>query len=343
MNDHNGLLLLAGSAGLRLAARVSQHLEKRLGRCFVEHFPDGEINVRIDEPVRGRDVLILQPTSPPVCENLFELLAFIDTCRRSAARSITAIIPYFGYARSDKRHAKREPILGSMVAELLETVGVTHLLTVDLHAPQIEGFFHIPVDALSALPSLSAALKSVVPHDSIIVSPDAGRFKAATQMARWLQARVVVLHKQRESAAAAYTVKVVGDVQNQSCVIVDDIISTGATVASGVEALLAAGARPELYVAATHGVFTNGAKSRLQHPAIKKIFVTDSIAYPNADWPQLVQISIGRLISSAIHRLQDNQTMAELYTYPPGVVDTLAKSVNCGGEVATGSPASPPI
>lgn len=337
MNNHHGLLLLAGTSGARLAARVSQHLEQGVGRCFVEHFPDAEINVRIDEPVRGRDVFLIQPTSPPVSENLFELLAFVDACRRSAARSITAVVPYFGYARSDKRHGKREPVLGSMIAELLEAVGVTHLLTLDLHAPQIEGFFHIPVDTLTALPLLAAAVKAVAPRGAVVVSPDEGRFKAATQVARWLRTRVVVLHKQRESGASAHVVKVVGDVKDEACIIIDDIISTGATIAAGVEALVAAGARPEIFVAATHGVFANGVQQRLQHPTIKKVFVTDSVPFAGADWPQLVHLSVGRLISSAIHRLCDNQTMAELYTFPPGVIDTLAARSVTVPVVATAS------
>src|SRR5689334_18369071 len=146
MNSSNDKVIFHGSAGGHLAGRMAQLLEQPLGRSFVERFPDGEINVQLDEPVRGRDVIVVQSTSPPVSDNLFELLAFADACRRSAARSVTAVVPYFGYARSDKRHGRREPIMGSMLAELLQTVGVNHVVTVDLHAPQIEGFFRIPVD-----------------------------------------------------------------------------------------------------------------------------------------------------------------------------------------------------
>lgn len=312
------MILFHGSAGANLAANVASVLGHSLGLSFVEHFPDGEINVRLDEPVRGRDVFIIQPTSPPVSENLFELLAFADACRRSAANSITAVVPYFGYARSDKRHGRREPIMASMVADLLQKVGIKHLLTFDLHASQIEGFFRIPVDSLSALPVLATAVKIDLPKDVVTVSPDEGRVKAAAEFARWLNTRVAVLHKQRESGGAANVVRVVGDVRGQACLIIDDIISTGGTIAEAASALLRAGARPEFYVAATHGVLTNGARERLCHPAIRKVFITDSIPRNHVSWPELKIVSLAPLLASAIHRLHANESMADLYTHVVG-------------------------
>lgn len=287
MNAHNHSVLFGGNASTLFATRIAQLLEQPLGRSFVEHFPDGEMNVRLDEPVRGRDVFVIQSTCPPVTENLFELLAFTDACRRSSARSVTAVMPYFGYARSDKRHGKREPIMASMVAELMQAAGISHVLTLDLHAPQIEGFFHIPVDSLSAVPTLVAAVQSELPESTVIVSPDEGRVKTATEFARCLRRRVVVLHKHRESGTATSVVNVVGDVQGQACLIIDDIISTGGTIAESVKALGRAGARPEIFVAATHGVLANGSRERLSDPAIRKIFVSDSVPAHDASWATL--------------------------------------------------------
>jgi ribose-phosphate pyrophosphokinase len=268
-------------------------------------------------------VFVIQSTGPPVNDNLFELLAFADACRRSAARSITAVVPYFGYARSDKRHGRREPIMASLVAELMQSAGITHLLTVDLHASQIEGFFRIPVDSLAALPALASVVKGRLPENVAVVSPDEGRVKMAAEFARWLKTRVAVLHKQRESGTAASITRVVGEVQGQACLIIDDIIATGGTIAEAVGALLRAGARPEIYVAATHGVLTNGSRERLRHPAIRQVFVTDSVPLDHAPWPELKVVSLAPLFAAAIRRLEANESMAELYTRavgpPPGV------------------------
>ena len=318
MNEINGTILFHGSAGAPLATRMGQILEHSPGRSLVERFPDGEINVRLDEPVRGRDVIVVQSTSPPVTENLFELLAFADACRRSAARSVTAVVPYFGYSRSDKRHGHREPVMASMTAGLIESVGIAHLLTVDLHAPQIEGFFRIPVDNLTALPVLATAVRMHVPPDVVVVSPDEGRVKAATDFARWLNTRVAVLHKQREGGRTSSVVRVVGDVQGQACLIIDDIICTGSTIAEGVNALLRAGARPEIYVAATHGILTNGSQERLRHPAVRQVFITDSVPSGHAAWPELKVVTIAPLLAAAVRRLHTHESMADLYTRPVG-------------------------
>ncbi len=181
---------------------MATHLGIRLGASAVERFPDSEVAVRLLEPVRRKEVFILQPTSPPVDEHLVELLAFADAVRRSAAERVTAVIPYFGYARADKRHARREPITARMVGDILQAVGIEHVITVDLHAPQIEGFFRIPVDSLTAVPVLSDAIRSRVPAEhAMVVAPDAGRVRMATQYAERLDVPMVVLHKRRESGS----------------------------------------------------------------------------------------------------------------------------------------------
>lgn len=312
------MVLFGGSASQKLATSIASILEQPLGRSFVEHFPDGEINVRLNEPVRGRSVFIVQSTCPPVSENVFELLAFADACRRSAAASVTAVIPYSGYARSDKRHGRREPILASMIAELMQAAGISHVVTVDLHAAQIEGFFRIPVDNLSVLPLFVAALESRIPPGTPVVSPDEGRFKTATEFARRLRTRVVVLHKQRESGTATSVLKVVGDVHGQVCLIIDDMIATGGTITEGVNALLCAGAKPEMYVAATHGLFVNHARERLKHPAIREILITDSVPFEAAGWREVQVVSLAPLLAAAIRRLHENESMADLYARSVG-------------------------
>jgi len=305
--------LLAGSAMPEFAAAVARDLGVRLAECAVERFPDGETWVGLDEPVRGRDVFLIQSTSPPVNESLVELLAFADACRRAAASRVTAVIPYFGYSRQDKRHSRREPITASMVALVLQAVGIDHVITVDLHTPQIEGFFHIPVDSLTAVPALSSALSDRLPEGIVVVSPDAGRVKMATEYAQRLGAPVAVLHKRRESGTETRVTHLVGDVRGHNCLIIDDMISTGGTIAESIDALLQAGAGPEITIAATHGVFVEGCRDKLSHKAVRGVFVTDTISVPATGWPQLQVVTVAPLIASAIRRFGSNTSVREFY------------------------------
>jgi ribose-phosphate pyrophosphokinase len=256
-------VLLAGTANPTLAAAVADILGVRLGGCRIARFPDGEISPQLLEPVRHKTVFLLQSTSPPVNDHLIELLALADACRRAAATRITAIIPYFGYARADKRHGRREPITARMVADLLHAVGVSHVVTVDLHTPQIEGFFLTPVDSLTAVPTLCGALQSRLPTGTVVVSPDAGRVRMATEYAHRLGTSVIVLHKRRESGTETAVTHLVGEVRDRSCLIIDDMIATGGTLLESIHAVRAAGARPEVFVAATHGLFLCGALENL--------------------------------------------------------------------------------
>ena len=293
------IVLFAGTANPSLAASVAAVLGVQLGACTVERFPDGELSVWLDDSVRRRDVFLVQPTGPPVNEHLVELLAFTDACRRAAAARFTAVVPYFGYARSDKRHGRRGPITASLVARLMETAGVDHIVTLDLHAAQIEGFFHIPVDELTAVPTLCDALQGGLSPETVVVSPDTGRVKMASEYAHRLGSSVAVLHKRRVSGTETEVTHVVGDVSGRPCLIVDDMIATGGTIATGVAALLAAGARPEITVAATHGLFIGDAAANLSHPAIREVVVTDSLASTRS-WPRLRIASIASLLASAI-------------------------------------------
>jgi ribose-phosphate pyrophosphokinase len=304
--------IFAGTANPQLAAAISQQLGVRLGMSTVERFPDGEITVQLLEPVRRREVFIVQPTSPPVNEYLIELLAFADTCRRAAASRITAIVPYFGYARADKRQGRREPITASMVANLLQAAGIDHIVMVDPHASQIEGFFRIAVDSLTAVPTLFQVLRHQLLPGTVVVSPDAGRVKMATRYAHLLGASVAVLHKQRESSTETEVTHLVGDVRDRPCLIIDDMISTGGTMATSIEALLQAGARPHITIAATHGLFLDGAYDKLTHEAVAEVFVTDTAPVVDKTWPQLRVISIAPLIAATIERFMIDGSISDL-------------------------------
>jgi ribose-phosphate pyrophosphokinase len=305
--------IFAGSANPGLATEVARTLGVRIGACAVDRFPDGEVAVELLEAVRRRDVFLVQPTSPPVNDHLVELLALADACRRAAASRVTAVVPYFAYARADKRHERREPITARVVADLLQAVGVAQVVTVDLHMPQIEGFFHAPVDSLTAVPTLCRALRDRLPPDVVIVSPDVGRMGMATHYAQCLGVPIVVLHKHRVSGAETAVTAVVGTVADRACLIVDDMISTGGTLATSIAALLGAGARPEIVVAATHGLLLPGARERLDHPAVREIVVTDTVEVCDKDWPRLHVVSVAPLIAGALQRFLADGSLGDLY------------------------------
>jgi ribose-phosphate pyrophosphokinase len=295
--------VFCGNANPTLAAAVARATGLALGDAAVERFPDGEVSVEIRETVRDKDVFIIQSTAPPVNDHLMELLAIVDACRRASAARIFAVIPYFGYARSDKRHGRHQPVAARLVADLLQTAGTDHVMTIDLHAPQIEGFFRIPVDGLTAVPILCEALKRRLPAGTVVVSPDAGRLRMATEYAQNLNTSVVLLHKTRETGADAHVTHLVGDVRGRSCLVVDDMISTGGTIAEAVDKLVDMGARPGIVVAATHGVLLGGARERLTAEPIGDIFVTDSIEQRTEAWPHLQVVSVAPLLADAIQRV----------------------------------------
>lgn len=295
-------IVFSGTANRPLAERVAGELGRPLGACSVEHFSDGEVFIRLNESVRGREVFIVQPTSPPVNEHLVELLAFADACRRSSAARVTAVVPYFGYSRSDKRQGERVAVAASMVADLLQTVGVDHVVTVDVHAAQVEGFFRVPFDNLSATALLAHSLRTRLPEGAVVVSPDAGRVTAASEFADCLGAEVVVLQKRRTSGTETEVTHIVGDVRGRACLIIDDMISTGGTIAKSVEALERAGARPEFVVAATHGLFVGEARRKLSGGGIREIVVTDTVAVDAAGWPGLSVVSVAPLVAAAVRK-----------------------------------------
>ena len=295
--------LFAGTANPQLARAVQHELGIDLGKCEIERFPDGEISVKLTESVREKKVFLLQPVSPPVDNNLMELLAFADACRRSSASQIIAIAPYLGYARSDKRQGQRQAIMASLTANLIEAAGISHLITFDLHAPQIEGFFHIPVDNLTAVNVLQSALKDCLPPETVLVSPDPGRIPMAMKLARKLNIGMAVLHKQRHNGMETNVTHVIGDVKDKPCLLIDDMISTGGTIATSIDALLKANARGKIFIAATHGLLIENARDNLNHHSIEGIFVTDTVAIEQSSPLQVKLVSVAPLIVHAIKKM----------------------------------------
>lgn len=307
-------IVFSGTANPELAAAVASEAGIRLGTCQVERFPDGESSVRLLESVRRKEVYVVQPTCPPVNDHLVELLAFADSCRRSAAARVTAIVPYFGYSRSDKRHGRREPIAASMVASILQVVGIDHVITIDLHTTQIEGFFHIPVDTLTAVPTLCSSFAETLPEGTVVVSPDAGRVTLATSYAGCLGLPMAVLHKRREDGTETHVTHLVGEVEGRTCLLIDDIISTGGTLVESIDALREAGGR-DFIVAATHGLLLGRAKDRLREAGVRQVIVTNSVPVEQDD---LVQVtSVAPLLASALHRIWRDGSLQPLHSTRP--------------------------
>jgi len=312
-----GATLITGSASRSIANLVERDLGRRFAAATIERFPDGEVSVRLEEPVRGEEVILLAATAPPVNDHLVELLALADACRRADAVRIVAVVPYFGYARSDRRDGRRTPIMASLVAELAERAGIDHVVTVDVHTPALEGFFRIPVDNLTAIPALASALAERLTNaagNAVIVAPDLGALRLANRYASKLEVPVAVCHKRRLGGAEVSVSRITGDVTGRRCIVIDDMISTGGTVVESVRALNEAGARPEHIVAATHAVLVPGALDKISTGGVRELLVTDSIE-PRGDPTARLQptiISIAPLLATAIRRLLDGGSLQEL-------------------------------
>jgi ribose-phosphate pyrophosphokinase len=295
-------VIVSGSANRGLAMLIAQSLDIEIGRCSVKRFPDTEVNIQLDDPVREREVFIVQPSCPPVDQNVMEVFAIADACRRAGAAGISWIAPYFGYARSDRRQGRRSAIMGRLLADFAERAGIKHVITVDLHSRQVEGFFHVPVENLTAAPVIAEALQAHLEASAVIVSPDMGRVKMASAYASRIGCAVAVLHKERLDGGKTAVNKVVGDVRGKACVIIDDMISTGATINTAVEALIRAGAAEHFLVAASHAVFTAEARQNLSHPSIRKIIVTNSIPVSADVWPEVKVVSVASILAETIRR-----------------------------------------
>jgi ribose-phosphate pyrophosphokinase len=305
-------VVLGGTANPALAEAIAGHLRVPVGRSRIERFPDGETAIEIEESVRDRHVFIVQPTSPPVNEHLMELAALADGCRRAAAERVTAVVPYFGYARADRRKGRRVPIMARAAADLLEACGIDHLVTLDLHSPQVEGFFRVPVENLTAVPVLVQALRERVRAETVIVSPDFGAVERASTFADRLGCAVAVLPKRRLSGSAVEVGMPIGEVAGRHCLILDDMISTGGTILKGLDALQKAGALPGVTVAATHGVFAEGALERLRAAGVADLLVTDSVA-PAPREEGVHRVSIAPVLGAALERIATGESLGDLF------------------------------
>ncbi len=311
--ERDQLIVLSGNANRALSQRIAHELDVQLGQVEVKPFADGETCVTIQDNVRGHDVFIIQPTCPPVNHNLMELLILIDACRRSSARRITAVVPYYGYARQDRKTRGREPISAKLVANLLTTAGARRVLTMDLHAGQIQGFFDIPVDNLEAVPVLAHYISQKRLANPVVVSPDLGGVTRARDLAERLQAGIAVVDKRRPAPDQLEVMNVIGEVKGKDAIIIDDIMNTGGTIAKAAQALVDRGASSVL-AAATHGLFAGDAARRLADSPLSELMVTDTIPI-SAELPglPLTVLSVAPLLGEAISCINRDQSVSHLF------------------------------
>jgi ribose-phosphate pyrophosphokinase len=296
-------LLFSGRANPVLAREIGQILGMKLGRCNIESFPDGEIHVEVLEDLMGCDVYLIQSTCPPVAENLLELLLLSDAARRSGAAHITGIIPYFGYARQDRRSAHGEPVGGRVVADIL-CMGLDRIITVDLHKPTLEGFFSVPVEHLSAIELIAETLKNFLPDNPVFVAPDLGAAKLANTYADIMNIPVAYIYKIRESGDKVSIGNIVGDVAGYSPILVDDMISTAGTMIKAMEALIDQKCRDEITLVSTHGLFVGDGPKKLALFPVSKIIVTDSIVQNNHQFSLPIHVvGLKTLLANAVKRL----------------------------------------
>ena len=308
--------LVSGNANRPLSKAIAKHLGIKLMKCNVRRFSDNEIFVEFKENVRGEDVYIIQPTSSPANDNLMELLIIIDACRRSSARRITAVIPYFGYARQDRKPGPRTPISAKLVANLITHAGADRVLTMDLHALQIQGFFDIPTDNLFAAPVMVRDIKATLNiQDVTVVSPDVGGVARARALAKRVEdAPLAIVDKRREKPGHSEVMNIIGTVRDRSCILVDDIVDSGGTLINAAEALLERGAR-DVYAYISHGVLSRGAVARISSSKIKTLVITDSIRPEDnvLNAPNIRVITIAELMGEAILRTANEQSVSSLF------------------------------
>lgn len=305
--------LFAGNSNRALAESIAKALKLPLSEVEVGRFSDGEISVHISETIRGRDVFIIQSTCSPVNENLMELLIMIDAARRASAGRITAVIPYFGYARQDRKARSRDPITAKLVADIITSAGADRVLTMDLHAPQIQGFFDIPVDHLLGGPILYKHFANMVDDDFMVVSPDVGSVSRARNVATKLNCPMAIVDKRRPKANQIEVMNIIGDVKDKKCLIVDDMIDTAGTICQGAEALFNNGAK-EIYACCSHAVLSGPAIERIQNSHITKLVVLDTIPLTEEKKIGKIEVlSVAKLFALAIENIYLDKKMSEIY------------------------------
>jgi ribose-phosphate pyrophosphokinase len=313
IRDFTWLRIFTGNSNVELVRKISENLKTPIGRSMVKSFSDGEINVEIDESVRGMDVFVIQSVCDPVNNNLMELLILIDALKRASAERITAVLPYYGYGRQDRKVLPRAPISAKLVADLITTAGASRILTVDLHAGQIQGFFNIPVDHLFAAPVLLDYLKQLK-NDIVIVSPDAGGVERARAYAKRLNSSLAIIDKRRESPNVSQVMNIIGDVSGLTAVLADDMVDTGGTLARAAYALVEKGAK-EVYACCTHPVLSGRALEVILESPIEEMIVTDTIPLKKEAkaCPKIRVLSISNLLAEAIRRIYENESVSCLF------------------------------
>jgi len=310
------LKLLSGNANPKLSESIANALGVNLGESEIEKFSDGEIKIKINESIRGKDVYIVQPTSYPTNDNLMELLIMVDACRRASAGYINAIIPYYGYARQDRKTRGREPITAKLVANLLTIAGVDRIITMDLHAGQIQGYFDIPVDHFSAIRLLSSYFTDMAydkPDDFVVVSPDLGGVRRAREFSDYLKLPIAIIEKRRPMPNVSEVMSVIGDFKGKHAILVDDMVDTAGTITNAANYLIENGAK-DVYIAATHGVFSGKAIERLSDSSVKEVIITNTIELPKEkQLDKIKQLEVGPLLAEAIHRINTYESISGLF------------------------------
>jgi ribose-phosphate pyrophosphokinase len=304
--------IFSGSANRALADRICNYIGVPLGKATISSFPDGETYVKIEENVRGRDVFLIQPTSPPTNEHLMELLIMVDAARRASADRITAVIPFFGYARQDRKDQPRVPITAKLVANLLYAAGVSRVLTMDLHAQQVQGFFDIPVDHLYSMPVLIKYLRQKLTRKTVIVSPDVGGLKMASAYAQALGANLAIVAKQRKSATETQALYVIGEVEGCDVLLVDDLTETAGTLVSAAETLKGKGAL-DIYAAVSHAVLVDLAIPRLQKSKIKELVTTNSTPVRTIEGFSIQVQCVSELLGEGMKRIHKDESVSSLF------------------------------
>jgi len=313
LDDNKRLRIFTGNANPALAKEIADHLGISLGDAFVGRFNNGEIQVMIDESVRGKDIFIVQPTCQPVNDNIMELLIMADAMKRASARHITAVLPYYGYARQDRKTRGREPITAKLLADLMTIAGVTRMVTMDLHAGQIQGFFNIPVDHLPGVPILAEYIVSKNIADLVVVSPDLGGVTRARQLADRLHAPIAIIEKRRPAPGVAEVMNLIGSVEGKTAVIIDDIVDTAGSLTEGAKALTALGAK-EVYACCTHAVLSEPAVQRIEASNIRELIVTNTIPLaPEKMTPKITVLSVAPLLGEAIIRIFGELSVSKLF------------------------------
>ena len=311
--DGKKLKIFTGNANPALAKEICDYLGLPLGEAFVGRFNNGEVQIMIDESVRGKDVFIIQPTSYPVNDNLMELMVMADALKRASARHITAVVPYYGYARQDRKTRGREPITAKLVANLMQTAGITRLVTIDLHAGQIQGFFDVLVDHLFGASILAKYINEKNMEDVIVVSPDLGGVTRARDLADRIGAPIAIIEKKRPEPGVAKVMNLIGDVAGKNCIIIDDIVDTAGSLVEGAKALEEFGAK-SVTAAVTHAVLTDPASERIANSNIKELIVTNTIPLPeNCNLPNITQLSVAPLLGEAIMRIFHEVSVSNLF------------------------------